>query len=85
MALYGLSLLISENMDLSLTQLRELSVGLILFVITLLIGRELNLDMFARLMTVSVATACVLAMFSAKYQDQGRASVCWRTRTPLPC
>ncbi|BBP58557.1 hypothetical protein PHLH4_21470 [Pseudomonas sp. St316] len=74
MMLYGLSLLISENMDLSLTQLRELTVGLILFVITLLIGRELNLEIFARLMTVSVATTCVLAMFSAKYQDQGRAS-----------
>ncbi|WP_434571091.1 O-antigen ligase family protein [Pseudomonas sp. Z3-6] len=74
MALYGLSLLISENIGVSLTHLRELAVGLILFVIALLIGRELNLDMFARLMTVSVATACVLAMFSARYQDQGRAS-----------
>src|SRR3546814_9595287 len=49
-------------------------VGLILFVITLLIGRELNLDLFCRLMTMSVTTTCVLAMFSVKYQDQGRAS-----------
>lgn len=73
MTLYGLSLLISENMDMSLMQMRELAVGPILFMITLLIGRELNLEMFARLMTVSVATTCVLAMFSAKYQEQGRA------------
>ncbi|MCW8278182.1 O-antigen ligase family protein [Pseudomonas sp. PCH199] len=74
MALYLLSLLNTDDMGRSLEHLRELSVGLILFVITLLIGRELNLDMFARLVTVSVSMTCVLAMFSSKYQDQGRAA-----------
>jgi len=74
MMLYGLSLLLSESMDLSLTHFRDLAVGLILFVITLLIGRGLNLDLFCRVVTLSVTTTCVLAMFSARYQDQGRAS-----------
>jgi hypothetical protein len=58
----------------SLGHLRELSVGLILFVITLLIGRELNLDLFARLVTLSVSATCAMAMFSTKFQDQGRAA-----------
>jgi len=74
MILYLLSLLNSDNMGMSLTSLRELSVGLILFVITLLIGRELNIDMFARLVTLSVTLTCALAMLSSKYQDQGRAA-----------
>lgn len=74
MLLYGLSLWLSENMDLSVRHFRELAVGLILFVITLLIGRGLNLDLFCRLMTLSVTATCVLAMFSAKYQERGRAS-----------
>ncbi|MDI2595071.1 O-antigen ligase family protein [Pseudomonas sp. 681] len=72
--LYGLSFITSDDLGMSAGHLRELSVGLILFVITLLIGRELNLDLFARLVTLSVAVTCVMAMFSAKYQDQGRAS-----------
>lgn len=73
-ALYLLSLLATDDMGMSLGHLRELSVGPILFVITLLIGRELNLDMFARLVTLSVTLTCALAMFSSKYQDQGRAA-----------
>ena len=74
MVLYLLSLLDTDNMGMSLGHLRELSVGLVLFVITLLVGRELNLDMFCRLVTLSVTVTCAMAMFSAKYQDQGRAS-----------
>lgn len=74
MALYLLSLLASDNLGMSQTHLRELSVGLILFVITLLIGRELNLDLFARLVTLSVSTTCAMAMFSSKFQDKGRAA-----------
>ena len=74
MALYLLSLINTDNMGMSLGHLRELSVGLILFVITLLIGRELNLDIFARLVALSVSVTCVMAIFSAKYQDAGRAS-----------
>jgi len=74
MTLYLLSLLTTDEMSMSLGHLRELSVGLVLFVITLLIGRELNLTVFAKLVTLSVSATCVMAMFSAKYQDQGRAS-----------
>jgi O-antigen ligase len=74
MALYLLSLLNTDNMGLSLGHLREMSVGLVLFIITLLIGRELNLNIFAKLVTLSVAVTCAMAMFSVKYQDAGRAS-----------
>ncbi|UVJ41843.1 O-antigen ligase family protein [Pseudomonas sp. LS1212] len=71
---YLLSILCSDNLALSLGHLRELSVGLLLFVITLLVAREMNLDMFCRLVSLSVALTCALAMFSSKYQDQGRAA-----------
>nr|WP_242487316.1 O-antigen ligase family protein [Pseudomonas sp. TH15] len=74
MILYMLSLMNSDDLGMSFGHLRELSVGLILFVITLLIGRDLNLDLFAKLVTLSVSLTCVLAMFSTKYQDQGRAA-----------
>ncbi|EJM18559.1 lipid A core-O-antigen ligase-like enyme [Pseudomonas sp. GM18] len=72
--LYLLSMINTDNMDMSQSHLRDMSVGMVLFVITLLIGRELNLDLFARLVTLSVAATSVLAMFSTKYQDQGRAA-----------
>lgn len=74
MALYLLSLLATDNLGMSQSHLRELSVGLILFVITLLIGRELNLDLFARLVTLSVSATCAMTMFSSKFQDKGRAA-----------
>ncbi|EJN25506.1 O-antigen ligase family protein [Pseudomonas sp. GM80] len=74
MVLYFLSLLNTDDLGMSLGHLRELSVGLILFVITLLIGRDLNLDLFARLVTLAVSTTCAMAMFSTKFQDQGRAA-----------
>jgi O-antigen ligase len=74
MVLYLLSTLNTDDMGVSMGHLRELSVGLILFVITLLVGRELNLDLFAKLVTLSVTVTCVLTMFSTKYQDQGRAA-----------
>ena len=74
MVLYLLSLLNTDDLGMSLGHLRELSVGLILFVITLLIGRDMNLDLFAKLVTLSVTLTCALAMFSSKYQDQGRAA-----------
>lgn len=74
LVLYFLSLLNTDDLGMSLGHLRELSVGLILFVITLLIGREMNLDLFARLVTLSVSATCAMAMFSTKFQDQGRAA-----------
>ena len=74
MTLYLLSMLNTDNMGISLGHLRELSVGVILFVITLLIGREMNLALFSRLVVVSIAVTCAMAIFSAKYQEAGRAS-----------
>lgn len=74
MVLYLLSLLGTDNQNMSFTHLREMSVGLVLFVITLLIGRELNMEMFCRLVTLSVTATCILAIFSSRYQDQGRAA-----------
>ncbi|MGW7772830.1 O-antigen ligase family protein [Pseudomonas machongensis] len=74
MALYLLSLWTSDSVELSVLHLRELLVGLVVFVITLLVGRDLNLRMLARLITVSVCVTCLFAIFSTKYQEQGRAS-----------
>ncbi|QXI40772.1 O-antigen ligase family protein [Pseudomonas xantholysinigenes] len=74
MALYLLSLWTSDDLALSAGHLRELLVGLVVFVITLLVGRDLNLPLLARLITVSVCVTCLFAIFSTKYQEQGRAS-----------
>ncbi len=85
LVLYFLSLLNTDDVGMSLGHLRELSVGLILFVITLLIGRELNLDLFARLVTLSVSTTCAMAMFSVNSRIRGALPVFWKTPTRLPC
>ncbi|MDD0973751.1 O-antigen ligase family protein [Pseudomonas fontis] len=74
LALYALSFLASDSTEMSLGHFRELAVGLLLFAITLLIGRELNLPLMCRLVTLSVTLTCIMAMFSAKYQDEGRAA-----------
>ncbi|MBA1200266.1 O-antigen ligase family protein [Pseudomonas capeferrum] len=74
MVLYLLSLWTSDNLGVSLSHMRELSVGLVVFGITLLIGRDLDLPTLARVMTVTVCITCLFAMFSSKYQEGGRAS-----------
>jgi O-antigen ligase len=74
LALYLLSFWVSDSSEMSLGHFRELAVGLLLFAITLLIGRELNLAMMCRLVTLSVGLTCIMAMFSTKYQDEGRAA-----------
>lgn len=74
MACYLLSFWASESWLMSTAHLRELLIGLLLFIMALLIGRDLDLLWLARLVSLSVAATCVLAMFSSKYQDQGRAS-----------
>ncbi|MND81489.1 O-Antigen ligase [compost metagenome] len=74
MLMYLLSLWCSESLPMSMGHLREIVIGLVLFVLTLMFARDMNLDMFCRLISVSVGLTCALAMFSAKYQDQGRAS-----------
>ncbi|MBC2657555.1 O-antigen ligase family protein [Pseudomonas sp. MSSRFD41] len=68
-----LSFMYSENLAVSLDSLRELAVGLVLFFVTLLIARDTNLLMLCRLLAVSVAITCVIALVSAKYQVGGRA------------
>lgn len=74
LALCLLSLWTSEDQALSLGYLRELLVGLVVFVITLLLGRDLHLATWARLITISVCITCLFAIFSTRYQEQGRAS-----------
>ena len=68
-----LSLVYSENLAVSFGYVRELAVGLVLFWVTLLIGREINLVMLCRLLSLSVAATCVIALISAKHQVDGRA------------
>lgn len=70
---YLISLMFSERYDLSLGHLRELAVGLALFVITVLVAAELNIKMLFRLVSLSVAATCALALISAKHQIGGRA------------
>src|SRR5690606_16434146 len=74
LVLYLLSLWTSDNLALSLGHLRELIVGLVVFVIALLVGRDLNLAMLARLVSLSVCVMCLFAILSTKYQEQGRAT-----------
>ncbi|HKS12960.1 MAG TPA: O-antigen ligase family protein [Pseudomonas sp.] len=74
MALYLLSFWTTDSQVLSTGHLREFIVGLVVFVLTLLIGRDLNLPMLARIVTVSACVTCLFAIFSTKYQEQGRAS-----------
>ncbi|UVM58337.1 O-antigen ligase family protein [Pseudomonas sp. B21-012] len=74
MALYLLSFWASDSSEMSLGHFRELAVGLLLFGITLLVGRDLDLAMMYRLVTLSVSLTCIMAMASAKYQDEGRAA-----------
>lgn len=73
LACYLLSFCLSESWAMSALHLRELLIGLLLFVMTLLIARDLDLTLLARLVTLSVSATCALAMYSSKYQDQGRA------------
>ncbi|WP_371367336.1 O-antigen ligase family protein [Pseudomonas sp. QL9] len=68
-----LSLAFSENLEVSLDNLRELAIGMTLFGITLLIGRELNLLLLCRLLALSVAATSAIALYSVKYQVGGRA------------
>ncbi|MDR1854272.1 MAG: O-antigen ligase family protein [Azoarcus sp.] len=68
-----LSLLFSDNKAVSLESLRELLVGMSLFGIVLLSGRDANLLMLCRLVAGGVAVTCVMSLVSVKYQFQGRA------------
>lgn len=69
----GLSFLFSSNHPASLGNLRELLIGMTLFGIVLLVGRDLPLLPLCRLLVISVAATCLIALFSARHQVQGRA------------
>jgi len=73
LALYLLSLLVSDDTGVSMAHLRMMAVGFLLFAITLLVGRELNLSVLCKVVSLSVAVTCGLAVFSAKFQERGRA------------
>ncbi|MFS0827423.1 O-antigen ligase family protein [Pseudomonas phoenicis] len=70
---YLLSLLLSDNVGLSLGHLRTMAVGFVLFAITLLVGRELDLGWLCKVVSLSVAVTCAMAVLSARFQEQGRA------------
>jgi O-antigen ligase len=59
---YLLSLLYSQHVSLSMESLRQLSVGLSLFVLTLLLFQELDLSWLARLAVLSVAASGLVAL-----------------------
>lgn len=68
-----LSLIFSENMMISFGYIRELIIGMLFFLITLLIGRDLNLMRLSTFIALSVAATCAIAIFSVKHQVGGRA------------
>ena len=68
-----LSLIFSENIAVSLGNIRELIIGMLFFLITLLIGRELNLIQLSIFISISVAATCIVALTSTQHQVGGRA------------
>ncbi|WP_185267681.1 O-antigen ligase family protein [Halopseudomonas xiamenensis] len=68
-----LSFMFSTNKPLSGSNLRELAIGMVLFPVTLLIGRQLNLVRLCQVMTLSVAVTCIIAIYSSNHQVGGRA------------
>ncbi|WP_095110745.1 O-antigen ligase [Pseudomonas sp. Irchel 3E20] len=73
-ALYLLSLWASDDRQASLGDLRNLLVGPVVFVITLVLGRGLNLGLFCRLTVLGIALTCAMALLSSHFQDEGRAA-----------
>ncbi len=71
--LLGLSLLYSRYQGVSLSSARELAVGLVLFLVTLVVGRSLDLYWVCRALVVSVAATCIMALVSPERQAGGRA------------
>ncbi|MFD1692089.1 O-antigen ligase family protein [Azotobacter chroococcum] len=73
LAWYLLSLAFSSHLGLSLQQLRQLAVGLVLFSLTVLFGRDFDLPALARVLVLSVASTCVVALLSTSTQPASRA------------
>ncbi|MDR0735659.1 MAG: O-antigen ligase family protein [Zoogloeaceae bacterium] len=68
-----LSTLFTGNLLYSLNNWRELLVGMTLFGITLLVGRDVNPMTLCRLIALGVAITCLNAILSTEYQVEGRA------------
>lgn len=68
-----LSFLFTDYRLLALGNLRELFIGMLFFVITLLVGRDLNLNWLSGCIAVSIAATGVIALFSESHQVGGRA------------
>ncbi|GAB3379650.1 O-antigen ligase family protein [Azotobacter armeniacus] len=73
LACYLLSLAFSSHLGLSLQHLRQFAVGLVLFVLSVLFGRDLDLPTLARVVVLSVASTCVVALVSTSHQPASRA------------
>ncbi|WP_349572978.1 O-antigen ligase family protein [Azotobacter salinestris] len=73
LACYLLSLAFSIHSGLSLQHLRQLVVGLVLFALAVLFGRDLDLPTLARVLVLSVATTCVIALLSNAGPPDARA------------
>ncbi|ACO76788.1 O-antigen polymerase, Wzy protein [Azotobacter vinelandii CA] len=74
LAWYLLSLAFSSHLGLSLQHLRQLTGGLTLFVLAVLLGRDLDLSTLARVLVLSVASTCALALLSGDAPPDSRAS-----------
>lgn len=73
LAFYMTSLAFSSHLGLSLQHLRQLAVGLVLLTLTVLFGRDLDLPTLARVLVLSVASTCVIALLSTSTQPDSRA------------
>ncbi|MDR1888038.1 MAG: O-antigen ligase family protein [Zoogloeaceae bacterium] len=68
-----MSTLFTENLLFSLNNWRELLIGMTLFGITLLAGRQINPFLLCRLIALGVVATALTALFSIKHQVEGRA------------
>lgn len=71
---YLLSLAFSVHVGLSLLELRQILVGVTLFVLTVVLCRSLDLMLMVRLIPLSVAGACLVGVLKAEEQLNGRAT-----------
>lgn len=68
-----LSTMYSESLPMSLGYIRELLIGMTFFVMTLLIGHNINPRLLYYIVGVSVTATAVFALISTNYQVGGRA------------
>lgn len=73
LACYLLSLAFSSHLGLSMQNLRQFASSLMLFALAVLFGRDLDLPTLARVVVLSVASTCVVALISTSHQPASRA------------